>query len=48
MREVGADIVTSDTYREYLDRRPVYFFGNGAAKCMQEINLPNARVIPDV
>ena len=48
VREVGADIVTSDTYREYLDRRPVYFFGNGAAKCMQEINHPNARFIPDV
>ena len=48
VREVGADIVTSDTYREYLDRGPVYFFGNGAAKCMQEINHPNARFIPDV
>lgn len=48
VRPVGADIVTADTYREYLDRGPVYFFGNGAAKCMKEINHPNARFIPDV
>ena len=33
VREVGADIVTADTYREWLDRAPVYFMGDGAEKC---------------
>ena len=45
VREVGADIVDQDTYREWLDRQPVYFFGNGAKKCMDVINHPNARYI---
>ena len=48
VREVQADVVTADTYREWLDKGPVYFFGNGAAKCMEVINHPNARLIPDV
>jgi len=48
VREVGADIVDQDTYREWLDRQPVYFFGNGAKKCMDVINHPNARYIDGV
>lgn len=48
VRGVGADVVTADTYREYLDGGPVYFFGNGAAKCMEVIDHPNARFIKDV
>ena len=47
-REIGADIVDADTYREWLDRQPVYFFGNGAKKCMDVINHPNARYIDGV
>ncbi len=48
VREVGADIVTSETYREWLDAGPVYFFGNGAKKCMETIAHPNARYIEGV
>ena len=48
VREVGADIVDGDTYREWLDRQPIYFFGNGAKKCMEAINHPNARYIDGV
>ncbi|MGP1467190.1 MAG: tRNA (adenosine(37)-N6)-threonylcarbamoyltransferase complex dimerization subunit type 1 TsaB [Porphyromonadaceae bacterium] len=47
-RETRADVVDADTYREYLNRRPVYFFGNGAAKCMETINHPNARLIEGI
>ena len=43
-----ADVVDSETYREYLDRQPVYFFGNGAKKCMEEINHPNAHLIDNI
>ena len=48
VREIGADIVTAETYKEYLDKQPVYFFGNGAAKCMETINHPNAHLIEDI
>lgn len=48
VRDIHSDIVDSDTYKEYLDERPVYFFGNGAAKCMSVINHPNAHLIEGV
>jgi len=48
VREVRADIVDQDTYHEWLDRQPVYFFGNGAKKCMDVILHPNARYIEGV
>ena len=43
-----ADIVDVDTYKAYLDRHPVYFFGNGASKCKAEIAHPNAHFIDNV
>ena len=30
VREVSADVVDADSYKQWLDERPVYFFGNGA------------------
>lgn len=48
VREIGADVVTEETYKEYLDAHPVYFFGNGAQKCMEIINHPNAHLIEGI
>lgn len=48
VRPVSADIVTADSYREWLDQRPVYFFGNGAAKCRDVISHPNAHFIEGI
>ena len=48
VRPIGADVVTADTYRAWLDKQPVYFFGNGAAKCMDTIAHPHARLIEAV
>ena len=48
VRPIQADIVDGETYRQYLDQHPVYFFGNGAAKCMETINHPNAHLIENV
>ena len=48
VREIHADVVDADTYKEYLDRGPVYFCGNGAAKCMSVINHPNAHFVKDI
>ena len=48
VRPVGADIVEADTYKEFLDEHPVYFFGNGAAKCKEVIKHPNAHFIDHI
>ena len=48
VREVGADVVTAETYKPHLDEHPVYFFGNGAQKCMDTINHPNAHLIEGI
>lgn len=48
VRPVGADIVDGETYMEYLNNHPVYFFGNGACKCMETIGHPAARLIKGI
>lgn len=48
VRDVSADIVTADTYQTWLDEHPVYFFGNGAKKCMDTIRHPNARFVDGI
>lgn len=48
VRGIQADIVTADTYKEYLDRGPVCFFGDGAMKCQQVIDHPNAIFLPGI
>ncbi len=48
VREIQADIVDGETYRQWLDAKPVYFFGNGAKKCIETINHPNARLIEGI
>lgn len=45
VRDIHADVVDENTYRELLDKHVIYFFGDGAAKCMETINHPNARLI---
>ena len=48
VREVKADVVTAETYKAWLDERPIYFFGNGAKKCMDIIDHPNAHLIEGI
>lgn len=48
LRPIQADIVDENTYKEYLDSHPVYFFGNGCCKCQDKINHPNAHFIKEV
>ena len=48
VRSIQADVVDADTYRSFLDEHPIYFFGNGADKCMDTINHPNAHLIEGI
>lgn len=48
VRPTQADIVTEDSYKNFLDSRPVFFFGNGAEKCKEVIHHPNAYFIDDI
>lgn len=45
IREISADVVDGETYKDLLDSHPIYFLGNGAAKCKDVINHPNAHFI---
>ena len=48
LRPVQADIVEADTYLPFLEAHPMYFFGNGAAKCKEILQHPNARFIEGI
>lgn len=48
VRPTAADIVDENTYKDFLDKGPVYFFGNGAKKCRGVIQHPNAHFISDI
>lgn len=47
-REISADIVDENSYLNFLDESPVYFFGNGAEKCKDKIIHPNAHFIDNI
>ncbi|MCD8290081.1 MAG: tRNA (adenosine(37)-N6)-threonylcarbamoyltransferase complex dimerization subunit type 1 TsaB [Prevotella sp.] len=48
VRQIQADIVDETSYREYLDKGKVCFFGNGASKCAAALNHPNAIILKDI
>ena len=47
LRKVQADIVNSQTYKEYLSKE-VLFFGDGAIKCKPVINDTNAHFLDHI
>jgi len=48
IRDIQADIVNENSYREFLESHKVAFFGNGAEKCKEYLNHPNAAFIEDI
>lgn len=48
LRPPQPDIVDASTYAAWLQRGPVCFFGDGAAKCRNVIDHPNAIFIDDI
>jgi len=47
-RDITAEIIDENSFLEFLEKQPVYFFGNGAAKCRDKILHPNAHFIDDI
>lgn len=48
IRPISADVVDGNSYKEFLDKGPVYFFGNGALKCKSRIIHHNAYFIEGI
>jgi tRNA threonylcarbamoyladenosine biosynthesis protein TsaB len=46
--DVHAKVVDETSFKEWLDRGPVYFFGNGAEKCKAVLSHPNAHFIDNI
>ena len=46
--EVQAMIIDADAFAETLAEQPVYFFGNGAAKCQSVITHTNAHYLDNI
>ena len=45
---VSAQVIDEQSFRDWLDRQPVYFFGDGAHKCQGVISHDNAHFIDGV
>lgn len=48
IRAVEAKIIDEQSFAEELALQPIYFFGNGAAKCQAFITHPNAHFIENI
>lgn len=48
IEDTSATIIDEHSFEEILDYRPVYFFGNGAAKCREALTHRNAHFIDDI
>ena len=44
-KETHAEVVTPESFEEFLERGPVFFFGNGAEKCKNIISHHNAHFL---
>ena len=48
IRPTSADVIDENSYAEFLEKHPVYFFGNGADKCREKLTHPNAHFIDKI
>lgn len=48
VKGISADVIDEESYKEILDKHPVYFFGNGAEKCKAKLIHPNAHFIDNI
>ncbi len=48
MEPTSAKIIDSESFSQYLEHHPVYFFGNGSDKCKDVLKHPNAHFIDGI
>jgi hypothetical protein len=48
VKPISADIIDENSYVDFMEKQPVYYFGNGMDKCKDKIKHPNAHFIDDV
>ena len=48
VEQTQALVIDSDSFKDYLDKQPIYFMGNGADKCVETIQHPNAHFIKNI
>jgi len=48
VRDISADVIDENSYLEFLEEHPVYFFGNGASKCREKITHSHAKFIENI
>lgn len=48
VRDTEAEIITEKAYDSFLERQKVYFFGDGADKCKNVIQSPNAVFLDNI
>ncbi|MBQ8501152.1 MAG: tRNA (adenosine(37)-N6)-threonylcarbamoyltransferase complex dimerization subunit type 1 TsaB [Bacteroides sp.] len=48
VKDISADIIDEGSYKELLDKHPIYFFGDGANKCKDKLVHPNAHFIDNI
>lgn len=46
--QTQALVIDSDSFKDYLDKQPIYYMGNGADKCVETIQHPNAHFIKNI
>ncbi len=46
IKEISAEIIDEKSFQAFMDKKPVFFFGNGAEKCEAIIQHKNAMFIP--
>lgn len=47
VKPTAAEVITEESFKELLDHHQVIFCGDGAEKCRQVIDSPNAVFVPD-
>lgn len=48
IREVAADVIDNDSYKELLKEHHIVFFGNGSFKCKEVLFHPNAHFVNEI
>ncbi len=48
VKPISADIIDESSYADFMDKQPVYYFGNGMDKCKDKIKHPNAHFIDGI